>query len=140
MPDDDLRKLFRLHLQGAQWTPVETGATVAGVPDSEYCFGGGRSGWVEFKATRGWQVKKSRSLPFQVSWHEERARRGGRSFVAVRQRLASGRDDLYLACGTALRLLASGYRLDQTPLLGHWSAGPRCWCWREIEELLRCLS
>jgi hypothetical protein len=140
MPDADLRRLFRLSLPGAQWTPVETGATAAGVPDAEYCFAGGASGWVEFKATRGWQVKKSRSLPFQVAWHEERARCGGRSFVAVRQQLASGRDDLYVVHGSVIRSLASGARLDEVPLLSYSSGGPRCWSWSTIKEVLACRS
>jgi hypothetical protein len=60
---------------------VET-FTEPGVPDSFYCFGG-VSGWIEFKRTGTNRIKSLDDR--QVLWHARLARKGGRSFFAVRR-------------------------------------------------------
>jgi hypothetical protein len=137
-PDDGLRALLRKHLPQMHWTTVETGMTQAGVPDSEFCYRGVQ-GWIECKATRGYAV---RFAPFQLGWHLQRARQGGRSFIAVRRRTAEGvrrgapRDELWLyAGGVAAHLAGGGLRTVQP--LGVWHGGPQGgWVWGEVLALL----
>lgn len=129
--DGELRQIFSQSLRAAQWTPVETGATAAGVPDAEYCFPGGRQGWVEFKRTSGWAVKVR---PLQVGWHDRRWRMGGLSFIAVR-RLNKGADELYLV-GSRYAALLQGAGLTSTPHIIHATGGPRRWDWALVERVL----
>ena len=135
MPDAGLRKLFRDHVKEASWTPIETGMTMAGVPDAEYIFPGGTSGWVEFKATRTSRIKRSKSIPFQVAWHEKRARMGGRTFVAVRH-MGEGCDVLFIYRGHRFREIV-GNGLWGTPSLGAWYGGPKKWDWKEVVRILK---
>lgn len=136
MIDGGLRKLFRLHLPEAHWTSIETGGTGLGIPDSEYCFPGGRQGWVEFKQTSAIAV---RVAPEQVAWAERRVRVGGRVALAVRCKTPASarrtvRDALFLYGGAQARaVLLNGLR---TPPMGLWEGGPARWNWREIKDIL----
>ena len=105
--DDGLRALVSRHLatwhgEVVHWTPLETAATVSGVPDLNGCWRG-HEVWVECKATAHWAVSVSE---FQVGWHRRRARAGGSTFVLVRRRLGSATarrgafDELWLVPGT----------------------------------------
>jgi len=121
--DGFLRQRFRQNLREAQWTSIETGATAAGVPDSEFIFPGGCQGWIEFKRAYGSRV---RLRPEQVGWLLTRSRMGGRCFVAVRSE-----EDLYLYFGGwADSLLEMGLKLSPT---GRWSGR---WDWREVRGIL----
>ena len=108
---------------------------MAGVPDAEYIFPDSSTGWVEFKATHSNRVKRTKSIPFQIAWHERRHRFGGRSFIAVRQFIA-GADNLLLYHGFQLRNLVDEglYEIDH---LGRYTGGPRKWNWKGVERLLR---
>jgi hypothetical protein len=129
--DGGLRQLWRTHLKTAQWTPIETGGTAGGVPDSEYCFPTGRQGWIENKRTLGWAVK---FRPMQVGWLLRRARMGGTCFVAVR-RLNGAEDELYLVAGRYADALQDGGLRAVTHL--RWGGGPARWNWEEVEWHLR---
>ena len=124
--DGGLRSLFSKNIPG-HWTPVETGGTALGVPDSEYCLVGGYQGWVEFK-----QCKSNAVVirPQQVGWIERRVRMGGRVFVAVRRN-----DDLLLFHGEGVRALkVKGIAGAQKHLLGMWNSK---WNWQHIAEILK---
>jgi hypothetical protein len=139
--DGELRSIFAKNLRSAQWTPIETGMTMQGVPDSHYIFPGGYAGWVEHKQTDGWQIKKTKSWPFQVAWISRYTRMGGRAFVAVRR----NKDELWLIPGKQVQALANhglkafviSGRLEGTYLTRFWTGGPRKWNWKEIEGVLR---
>jgi hypothetical protein len=132
--DGELRKLFTQHLRTAQWTPIETGMTMQGVPDSEYYFPGGAQGWVEHKRTEGWRIAKSKAWPFQVAWISRRVRLGGRAFVAVRRK----RDELWLVPGSEIRQLADRGLGELDPLkISVWLGGPTKWDWVAVEAILR---
>ena len=115
--------MFHQNLKKAQWTPIETGSTAAGIPDSEFCFPNGIQGWVEHK-----------KMPLvirdmQVAWIERRVRLGGRVFIAVRRKT-----ELLLFHGRDVRALKIGGIKAAIPL-GQWDSP---WRWPEIEELLLC--
>lgn len=123
--DGGLRHAFRVGIPQAQWTSIETGATAAGVPDSEFCFPGGTSGWVEFKQISGWVVTLR---PAQIGWLLRRSRMGGRCFVAVRKDSA-----LYVLPGAqAVELREVGVRSAQ-PVAG---SSPSGWDWAEVARIL----
>lgn len=131
--DGDLRKLFSRNMREGQWTPIETGTTSQGVPDSEYCFPGGRQGHVEHKRTLGWTVGLD---PEQVGWLTRRARLGGRCFVAIRQMGTKGRDVLWIFRGAdAGTLRAEGLRGSAQPLLVA-EGGPDRWDWGRVRAVL----
>jgi hypothetical protein len=128
--DGGLRSIFRQHLPAAQWSSIETGATQGGVPDSEYCFPGGRQGWIEFKRikAKSWRVVLQ---PAQIAWISRRVRLGGVVLIAAKKD-----DTLYLMHG------AHVHRLHDDGLQGarwaqSWSGGPRSWPWGYIA---RCLN
>lgn len=130
--DGDLRKLFSTRMKSAQWTPIETGTTSQGVPDSEYCFSGGRQGHVEHKRTLAWAVVMR---PEQIGWLLRRSRLGGRCFVAVR-RINRGDDELWLFAGVdAAKVGAGGLRAVDPLLL--CTGGPDRWDWAAVERVLR---
>lgn len=141
--DGGLRSYFQKNLRSAQWTPVETGLTQQGVPDSEYCFPAvgdpgsalyepSAQGWVEHKRTEGWAIHKSKSWPFQVAWISRRVRMGGRAFVAVRRKS----DELWIVHGREIKILAQSGLRSVNPL-GMWSGGPNQWDWERVERILR---
>ena len=131
--DGGLRKIFKDSIPG-QWTPVETGGTMLGVPDTEYCLAGGAQGWIEFKKCSTDAVKVR---PAQVGWIERRVRMGGGIFVAVR-RTRRGGDELVLLPGRAVRLLkTSGLTAASELAVGAWDGGPGRWDWGAIEKILR---
>jgi hypothetical protein len=138
MSDGNLKNIFRAKLPEAHWQPVETWSTGQGVPDVEYCFPGGFSGWIENKLTAGWRVKYE---PHQVGWLERRARMGGRCFVAVRRRCPAGPhrgpacDELWLFPGSKARLLLKE-KMVASEALGIYSGGPAQWNWAAIKKHL----
>ena len=137
--DGGLRPMFRDKLRrGFQWTSVESGSTIQGIPDSEFC-SGGVSRWVEYKVTDAWAVGLSKE---QSSWHEVRHLRGGVSFVAVRRRHSGGPrkgpavDELWLYRGEFARELRKlGLKAPVTPE-GVWEGGPERWDWEAVASLL----
>ena len=134
--DGGLRKLFREHFPEAQWTSVETGSTGAGVPDAEYCFPGGRQGWIEFKLCVANVVRID---PEQVAWAERRHRNGGPIFLAVRQKALQGPrrkavDALHLYRGVQTRAVLLG-GLATVPF-ARWDGGPARWDWDRIKQVL----
>lgn len=130
--DGQLRSIFSQNLRSAQWTPIESGLTIQGIPDSEYCFPGGIQGWVEHKQTNGWQIKKTKSWPFQVAWISRRVRMGGRVFVAIRRKS----DQLWLVHGSQIKQLADVGLQGVVPV-GYWDGGPSKWSWPDIEAALK---
>lgn len=134
--DGKLRPLFRQHLPGIHWVSIETGGTGRGIPDSNGC-GGGVEFWIEYKQTSGWTVDLR---PEQVGWLLQRARFGGRVFIAVRRAKEQGArtiacDELYLIDGkNAREAKVSGLR--GAPLLGRWEGGPSRWDWPQIDTIL----
>lgn len=129
MIDGGLRPLFRKHLPHGFWVSIESGSTAAGIPDSYFCFSYRACGWIEFKSVRANAVRIS---PLQVVWHEQHARVGGRSFVAVRR---DGELILYSG-GDARRLLTGGVRGARP--MGRWGGGPAHWRWDEVGSILSC--
>lgn len=137
--DAGLRAIFRDHLKQVQWTSIETGGTGRGIPDSEFCFPGGVTGWIEFKAAEGWAVDMR---PEQVGWLARRARMGGAAFVAVRRQAPAGPrrgpavDELWLfPAGAAKTLKQQGLRGAAAPL-GCWPGGPAAWDWAAVTRAL----
>jgi hypothetical protein len=134
--DDGLRRLFRQHLPGIDWTTIETGLVSPGVPDLNGCARGVEF-WVECKATKGWTVTLR---PEQIGWLDRRTRAGGRTFVAVRRhRPASARrqptDEIWLFSGThARRLKLLGLR-GLAPR-ARFTGGPTNWDWERLEIIL----
>lgn len=124
-PDGGLRAVFKEHLKSWQFTPIETGAIVSGVPDAEYCAPGGVSGWIEFK------VSKSNTIglrPAQVSWIDRRARLGGRAFIAIQRK-----DELFLYSGVGVKELKRHGLASPLGLLYH---GAGKWDWEAIRDAL----
>jgi hypothetical protein len=115
MIDGGLRPTFHKNLPDAQWTSIENSIS-SGMPDSEYCFPGGASGWIEFKRAYGAKIK---FRPLQPGWIYRRARLGGRVFVAV---LAG--EELVIYRGLYVRELArGGLRCGVAPALASWDWG-----------------
>lgn len=141
--DGDLRRLFRQHLPAFQWTAIESGATGLGIPDSEYCAPCGTSGWIEHKKSSAWKLDHNLT-PFQVGWHQKRARMRGRSFIAVRRETFAGprkgpaADELWLIRGTGgAQLRVGGLKaVDNHQVLGIWFGGPGKWFWEAVGLLL----
>jgi hypothetical protein len=135
--DGDLRLLFRKRFSDWQWSPIESGSTTLGLPDSEFCAPGGVAGWLEFKLTHAHAVK---FRPLQTHWLETRAGLGGRCAVAVRRRPTAkqyaGVDELWLVAGRdAPRLEAEGISAAVGLCVG--ARGPASWNWAVVEEFLR---
>jgi hypothetical protein len=121
--DGNLRRLFRSNLRDFFWTSIET-FTEPGVPDSFFCKDG-RCGWVEFKKTDG---NKIASLtPQQVAWHARLARKGGRSFFAVRRG-----DELIIVDGALGDELRRG-GLSEVARIASWRTP---WPWDEVRNFL----
>src|SRR5690606_34757740 len=76
--DDGLRKILAKYLPKPiwHWTPIETGGTANGVPDTYWVSPGQeRHGWLECKATTGWAVHVE---PHQISWMDRAVAAGAR--------------------------------------------------------------
>jgi hypothetical protein len=130
-PDGGLRSVFKERLSGAtgwQFTPIETGAIVSGVPDAEYCAPGGISGWIEFKYILSPKGMVVGLRPAQVSWIDRRSRVGGRAFIAIQRK-----DELYLYSGIGVKELKRHGLESQLGLLYH---GKGKWDWETIRTLL----
>lgn len=123
-PDGGLRSVFKEHLKSWQFTPIETGAIVSGVPDAEYCAPGGISGWIEFKYISTGKGTAIGLRPAQVSWIDRRARLGGRAFIAIQRK-----DELFLYSGIGVKELKRHGLASQLGLLYH---GVGKWDWDEI--------
>lgn len=138
--DDGLRPLLHQNIRkGFHWQAIESGLTGGGIPDSNFC-SQGVEGWVECKWTAGYQVTLDVD---QVGWHMTRARRGGRTFIAVRRHCAAGprrvaADELYLIPGIyAASAVELGLRgLPPDAILGCWAGGPTQWNWDQVADLL----
>ena len=150
--DDGLRPLFRKHIARCHWQSVETGGTGRGIPDSNYCLPplvegyGGYEGWIEYKATKGYEVSLR---PEQIGWIMQRGRAGGRVWVAVRRRHQGGLrrglpvDELWLIPGgLAMEARTSGLRSDAVQKSARrWHGGPTAgWDWDAVAALLRTRS
>lgn len=131
--DGGLRPIFHARIKRCQWTAIETGGISFGVPDSEYCFEDGISGWVEFKKADGWRVPTLKNNPLQIAWIARRARLGGRVWVAVR-RVKGDRDNLYLVNGVWVVKLAEGGILS-VPVT-RFDGGECGWDWDQIRATL----
>lgn len=140
MIDGDLRNIFKAHLPSFQWSPIETGMTISGVPDSEYC-SNGYQGWIEYKATETDKIKQTTKTKFQIAWHERRARENGVSFVAVRKwhdggpRKGNPVDEIWIFDGKDIRgLYTQGMRA--VPFIVNFGGGPSLWDWKTIRAVL----
>jgi Holliday junction resolvase len=130
--DGGLSGIFQSHLpKGIHWVRIESGFTMRGIPDANYCFNK-KEGWVEFKVTHGNIVGLR---PEQVGWLLRRSRAGGRCNIAVRKKTRSV-DELYLIPGkdadrvkeTGLKEILTGWCI--------WDGGPANWNWKTIESVL----
>ena len=141
--DNGLRRVVQTYLpksKGWLWTPLETGATQAGVPDSFYAHLHTRiNGWVEHKATGGWAVGVR---PHQVAWIERHLQAGVSCTVLVRAggigSTRSAGDALWAIAGSGVRLL-SEYGLRDLPshtVLGQWVGDPHDWDWAAVAQIL----
>lgn len=126
-PDSGLRALFRKHLPLFDFTSIETGITIMGVPDANYCYRG-IEGWIETKAC---EHRRIRIRPAQIGWIERRLDHGGRVFVAVRR----AQYELWLFHGSVAEQLLT-QRLEEVPRMGVWSGGPGRWDWDAVAHLL----
>lgn len=139
--DDGLRKILHTNLPRPSWlwTPIETGGTISGVPDSHFVHVGRMvSGWVESKATDGWAVEVR---PHQVSWTVPRVAAGERVTIAVRAKgkgSANGHgDSLWLIRGSAVAELQElGLKLPGEAVLGIWYGAPRYWDWNAVAAII----
>jgi len=141
--DSGLRRVVQTYLPKAKgwlWTPLETGATQAGVPDSFWAHEPTQThGWIEHKATGGWAVTVR---PHQIAWIERHVEAGVHCMVLIRaggvgSTLSEG-DALWAIDGAAIRLLAEmGLRqLPGSAVLGRWNGEPHSWDWVEVQRLL----
>src|SRR6516225_10064866 len=129
--EGDLRHIFRLHFPEAQWTAFESPMTAAGIPDHEYCFPQGKSGWIEYKKTHTRGI--SNLKPLQIAWLERRGRLGGRAFVAVR-RMAKNDDQLWLIHAAKIREVMD-LGLSPTDGISVWAGGPSRWPWDRVKKI-----
>lgn len=140
MRDGGLRRLFQQKLPDAHWQPVESWSTGQGVPDTEYCFPGGASGWLELKkASRATRLDHPLTAQ-QTAWLERRRRVGGRAVVAVRYQHDGGPrkgppvDELRIYDGAVARGLETGIYGAQS--LAAWQGGPAAWDWPAVRAVL----
>jgi hypothetical protein len=140
--DSGLRHAVQAYLPKPQWlwTPIETGATHQGVPDSFWAHEPTRThGWIEHKATNGWSVNVR---PHQISWLERHVRAGVRCHLLVRASGAGSAnhrgDALWVVRGSAVRSLAEAglNGLPGDAVLGRWYGGPRDWNWTALQGIL----
>jgi hypothetical protein len=138
MSDGNLRPLFKQYLPDAMWVPIETWSTGVGVPDTHYCFAGGRAGWIENKVTDTFKIKVQ---PGQIGWLERYSRLGGRCFVAVRRLTTAGPrkglavDELWIYRGSDVRAIAVDGLKGASPLVVY-PGGPVEWVWGSVKRLL----
>ncbi len=140
MIDGGLRTIFSSNLRDFQWTAIETGTTISGVPDAEFC-SAGIQGWIEYKATETHKITQTDKTKFQISWHERRHREGGRTFIGVRRwhdggpRKGAAVDELWMFRGADIRAIYTQGLLETTPLL--WvGGGPGKWPWPKVRQIL----
>jgi hypothetical protein len=126
-PDSGLRAIFRQHLPDFDIASVETGITITGVPDANFCCGG-VEGWIEMKACEHWRVGIRIA---QKNWIERRLYHGGRVFIAVWR----AHHELWLFHGSMVEQLQDR-RLEEVKRLGIWSGSPARWDWDAVATLL----
>jgi len=127
MSDGELRKIYRKYLKGGDLLPIETGGSISGVPDTNWCKKGTEV-WIENKAADHWRVT---IRPMQIGWCERRLHHGGRVFCAVRR----AQNELWLFHASKMRDLEDS-RIDLVPNLGYWNGGAAKWDWAAIEQIL----
>lgn len=135
--DGGLRSLFQRAFPEAHWQAIETWSTGQGVPDMEFCFKGGKSGWIENKLTSANAVDIRSE---QVGWIERRVRVGGRVFIAVRKFCKAGprraaADELHLFHGRDVRAIFLRGLVGAEPM-AMYENGPANWDWPEIRRLI----
>lgn len=136
--DGGVRKLLRDNLPKPdwRWTPVESGGTHGGIPDSFWAHAPSRtSGWVECKKTLGWSVELR---PHQLAWLKNHTEAGVRCAIAVRA-LGAGSSDgtgdsLWLVRGEAAdRLAELGLqKIAPEDVLIRCVGSPRSWDWAGV--------
>lgn len=139
--DGGLRKEIQRHLPKPEWhwTPIESGGTHGGIPDSHYVNTKERAaGWVESKKTDGWAVEVR---PHQSQWIKIHTAAGVRCFFAIRamgRGSSGGRgDSLWIVRGDAVdELQEHGLRLDPMHVLAVWQGPPASWNWDALAALL----
>jgi hypothetical protein len=133
--DGGLRRIFSDCFKEAQWTSIESRLTAGGIPDVEYCFPGGKSGWIEFKKTESMKIHHLR--PLQVAWIDRRSRLGGKVFLAVRYiSFKKQIDRLYLIPGISIKDVARE-GLGGLYFFGLFEDGPGFWDWNAIRKMLQ---
>lgn len=128
--DGGLRAIIQKYVTRFQWSPIETGLTIPGVPDIEFCTQHGVQGWIECKRTDGFVIGLS---TFQIGWIERRARYGGRVFIAVWRK----QSEFWLLSPTIARtnsLAGMGPSSDKVLLFA--SGEPSEWPWDQISRVL----
>lgn len=145
--DLGLRQILRDSLPEFHWTTLETRGGGEGVPDAHGCLRG-VDAWVECKGTATGRVSLRTA---QTVWARQRARVGGRTYLAVRWRAARGvrreaRDELWLLDGERVARLALPTRnpREQTYVLSgeaeevllRETGGRRTWDWGRVAEVL----
>ena len=140
--DDGLRRIVQDYLPKPMWlwTPIESGGTHQGVPDSHWAHPASQtSGWIEHKATDGWAVTVR---PHQIAWMSRHAAAGVRVHVLVRARgvgSAAGRGDaLWVLAGRCVGRLAEGglEGLDHGDVLLRCAGRPAQWDWPALGNIL----
>ena len=128
--DGGLRGMFFKNLKaGIQWTPIETGEIISGVPDSEFISETGVSGWIEFKSTPSFSIK---FRPAQPAWIHRRARYRGRVFIAV----IRAKKELWIVPGDYVLILkAKGLNaVKDTAFINVNNPGK--WNWKAIRRFI----
>lgn len=140
--DGGLRKVFQTFLPKPdwKWSPIETGGTHNGVPDSFFAHTKLKvNGWVECKATDGWAVKFE---PHQLAWIPTHVAAGVSVWVAIYARgVGSGGGKgsaLWLAAGHLADVISrTGLNgIPKESYEGIWYGAPRTWDWKKIGEIL----
>lgn len=129
MIDGGLGKEFKKHLVGWHLVRIETGLTVLGVPDMNFCHND-IEGWIENKGP------KTPVLQTQVNWITRRRQSGGRVFVAVRCAKVRGKriPGFSLYSGDDVAALAVNAQVK--PIVSAEGDRPGSWPWEEIAQAL----
>lgn len=136
----DFRKLITKHALASpvyEVTPVESGGTVSGIPDSYWSHTkSSMAGWLELKVTDGWTVDLR---PHQIGWLTRHSRRGILCRLAVRQTgvVRGVKRDVFWAFDGAYAGLLKEHGLKEAGgyALCKLEGGPRKWDWNTVKLL-----